>query len=104
MWKAMDRCLWRGEGTYGFAYRVRPDGTGLRKAHESPVISIVAVSPDGKWLLTYARSKAQEAGGAVLLPLDGGAPVQLYGTILRAHWSGDGKLLLLTVGNRKTHI
>jgi len=34
--------LFRGrEGTYGFAYRVRADGTGLRKASEHPVIGRV---------------------------------------------------------------
>ena len=88
------------EGAYGFAYRVRPDGTGLRKAHENPVISTIAVSPDGKWLVTYARSKVQSAGGTVVLPLDGGAPVQLSGTITRVKWSGDGKFLFLTISDR----
>ena len=35
---------------YGFAYRVRPDGTGLQKVHEHPVIENMGVTPDGRWL------------------------------------------------------
>ncbi len=87
------------EGTYGFAYRVRPDGTGLRKASEHPVISAEGVSADGKWLVAYARPNEEAAGGTLALPLDGGPPVQIYGTSLRAKWSPDGRLLFLMMHN-----
>ncbi|MBI3698713.1 MAG: PD40 domain-containing protein, partial [Acidobacteria bacterium] len=87
------------EGGYGFAYRVRADGTGLRKASEHPVIETEGVSPDGKWLVVYARPNEEAAGGTLALPLDGGSPVQIYGTSLRAKWSPDGRLLFLLMHN-----
>ena len=91
------------EGAYGFAYRVRADGTGLRKVSEHPVIETEGVSPDGKWLMAYARPNEESAGGTLALPLDGGPPVQIYGTSLRAKWSPDGRLLFLMMHNA-THV
>jgi hypothetical protein len=35
-------------------YRVRTDGTGLRKAFDEPVNLALNVSPDGKWLQAWA--------------------------------------------------
>ena len=32
-------------------YRVRPDGTGLQKEFEQPILIMGAVSPDKKWLV-----------------------------------------------------
>ena len=40
--------------TSGYAYRVRPDGTGLRKAIEQPVALLVDVSPDGRLLVAWS--------------------------------------------------
>jgi serine/threonine protein kinase len=87
------------QAAYGFAYRVRADGTGLQKASEHPVIETEGISPDGKWLVVYARPDAQAAGGSLALPLDGGSPVQIYGTSLRVRWSPDGRLLFLMLHN-----
>jgi hypothetical protein len=85
---------------YGFAYRVRPDGTGLQKVHEHPVIDNLGVSPDGRWLAAYARPSKERAGGTILLPIGGGTPVPVYGSGLRIRWSRDGRLLFLTVSRR----
>jgi eukaryotic-like serine/threonine-protein kinase len=82
------------EGSYGFAYRVREDGSGLRKAVDYPVISTMSISPDGKWLMVYARSSGEQHGGAVALPLAGGIPVDVFGPGA-AEWSADGKFLFL---------
>jgi Tol biopolymer transport system component len=97
--------VFRGrEGAYGYAYRIRPDGSGLRKASEHPVIGMRGISADGKWLAVYARAREQEAGGTVALPLDGGVPVKIYGTGVRAQWSRDGKRLFLTTEHDRTYI
>jgi len=92
------------EGTYGFAYRLHTDGTGLRKANGHPVIGSRGISPDGKWMIAYARFKVQEAGGTVALPLDGGAPVPFYGTGLYPKWSPDGKFLFLAMEDGNTYV
>jgi hypothetical protein len=86
------------EGDYGFAYRVRADGTGLRKANEHPVIGTGAVSPDGEWLAVYARPGKEEAGATLALPVGGGPPVEIYGTGIGVKWSREGRLLFLMVG------
>jgi len=88
------------DGDYGFAYRVRPDGTGLQKVHEHPVIENVGVTPDGRWLAAYARPIKERAGGTILLPVGGGTPVPVYGSGLRIRWSRDGRLLFLAVSER----
>jgi len=82
------------EGTYGFAYRIRPDGTGLRKAIEHPVIATEAVSRDGQWLVAYARDSQDQHGGTLAFPLGGGPGVRISGPGATS-WSPDGKFLFL---------
>jgi len=86
------------EGSYGFAYRVRPDGSGLRKALDYPVISTLAVSPDNKWLVIYGRSNEEQHGGLVALPLEGGPPVRVFQDSRHVGWSPDGRSLFLSGG------
>jgi Tol biopolymer transport system component len=100
-----DEILFRArEGSYGFAYRVRTDGTRLRKASEHPVIGTRGLSPDGKWLIVYARHHEQEAGGMLGLPLDGGTPVPIYGMGDHVKWSPNGRLLFLRVESGSTYV
>jgi Tol biopolymer transport system component len=92
------------EGDYGAAYRVREDGTGLRKVSDHPVIETTGISPDGQWLVVYARPGRDEAGATLALPLAGGLPVQVFGTGIGMKWSADGRLLFLTVSTSDTYI
>jgi serine/threonine protein kinase/Tol biopolymer transport system component len=85
---------------YGFAYRVRADGTGLQKVHEHPVIENKGLTPDGRWLAVYARPTKERAGGTILLPVGGGTPVPVYGRSMRIRWSPDGALLFMTVSEQ----
>ncbi len=84
------------EGDYGFAYRVRQDGTGSRRAANHPVIEIMGVSPRGDWAMVYARPTEDKAGGTLALPLAGGPPVPIMGLPVNAVWSRDGRRLLLS--------
>jgi hypothetical protein len=90
------------EGDYGFAYRVRADGTGQQKVHEHPVIQTIAVTPDGRWLAVYARPTKAQAGGTILLPVGGGTPVMVYGTGVRLKWSPAGGFLFISVSGQTT--
>jgi hypothetical protein len=87
------------EGDYGFPYRVREDGTELRKVSDYPVSGIMGVSRDGQWLAVYARPSEmdREAGATLALPLQGGSPVLIYGQLIFVKWSWDGKFLFLSV-------
>ena len=91
------------EGDYGFAFRVREGGTGLRKASDHPVIETESISPDGQWLVVYARPGEAEAGATLALPLRGGRPVPIYGKGIGVQWSPDGRHLLLQLKG-KTYV
>jgi len=80
----------------GAVYRVRPNGTGMRKAFEQDIFLMHGVSPDGRWILAWAKLP----GGPVAtqaIPLDGGPPVAISGRG-RLHWSADGRILSLLGG------
>jgi eukaryotic-like serine/threonine-protein kinase len=76
-----------------FLYRVREDGQELRKAVPDAGDPL-GVSLDGRWLARWA-----DAGGAALYPLDGGAPIAIYGRDARMRWSADGRSLFLSVSS-----
>ena len=90
------------EGSYGYAYRVRPDGSGLTKAFDYPVIATNGISLDGKWLVVYARyaRPGQEPEGATMaFPLAGGPGIRVFGpgSLTPLKWSRDGRWLFLSI-------
>ena len=91
------------EGDYGFAYRVREDGTGLQKAIEYPVIETMTVSRDGQWLVVHARPSEERTGAVLAFPLGGGPPVRIYGPGMGVKWSQDGRLLFLRVSSSSSY-
>jgi len=63
------------DGADDFIERVQEDGTGLARVLDKPVIYLLAVSPDGKWLVVWLEQKDSESPSAVLLyPAEGGKP------------------------------
>ena len=88
------------EGTSMFAYAVREDGTGLRKAVEQPVAGLDGVSPDGQWLVV--RLPAADGTSETAFPLRGGPPVRIGAPSLnQSHvgWTRDGRLMFLWVAS-----
>jgi hypothetical protein len=80
----------------GFVYRIRPDGTGLQKALEQPILIFLAVSPDGKWLIASARPADNGLAAVYAFPLGGGPSVLIRGRI-RWQWSPSGSFLSLAL-------
>jgi serine/threonine protein kinase len=76
-----------------YLYRVREDGSGLRKAIPEPA-EIYGMSLDGRLLIAWRPS-----GGTFAYPMDGGAPVQVFRRDLRLRWSADGRALFASVGS-----
>ena len=82
-------------GTTGFVYRVRPDGTGLQQALDQPILAMVSLSPDGRWLVVWALLGGNGAPAFQAFPLNGGPPV-ILGTALAFQWSSDGAYVSIT--------
>jgi Tol biopolymer transport system component len=80
----------RGEGHSMFVYRVRPDGTGLRKALERPVFLLRNVSLDGRWLVGWGPLPGDGPPAFQAFPMDNGAPVNI-GAFRFFEWSLDGR-------------
>ncbi len=83
--------------TAGFTYRVRADGTQMRKAIEQQTHLLLGVSPDGRWIIAW--SPAPGGGIAVqAFPLGSGAPVLIAGTLNGWHFSPDGRFISVCGG------
>jgi Tol biopolymer transport system component len=74
----------------GSVYCVRPDGTGLRKALEQPVLILDDFSPDGRWIEAWAPLSSSGKPAMQLFRLDGGPPVMIGGGGTRFTWAPDG--------------
>jgi len=85
-WRSEGVFFYANEGGAGFVYRVRPDGTELQRAIDSPTSQIQGVSPDGRWVVAWA-------GATIAYPVAGGAPVKLFGADIRVTWSPDARYL-----------
>lgn len=83
-------------GSDGFVYGIQPDGTGMHKAIEHPLLMLLAISPDGKWLIAWARLTANRPATVYAFPLEGGAPILIRGRI-RWQWSPGGRYLSLAL-------
>jgi Tol biopolymer transport system component len=75
----------RKEGSSGFVYRVRPDGTGMQKVFDKPIFVFRGMSRDGRWIKAFTVPAGNEAPSWQALPLDGGpsVPISAY----TWHWS-----------------
>jgi hypothetical protein len=86
------------EGPYGFVYRIRSNGTGLRKAIAQPALGLSGITPDGKWIEAWSPLPGKQYGSAVqLFPLAGGKPI-IIGSNTHLQWSGSGDSLWITGG------
>jgi serine/threonine protein kinase len=74
----------------GYVYRVHPDGSGLTKALEQSVLLMGDVSPDGKWLDTWATLPNEGPPATQVFSLDGSHAPITVGPDLALTWSRDG--------------
>src|SRR5215469_3241087 len=76
-------------GSPGFVYRVRLDGTGMRKALEQPILLLYGVSPDGDWIAGWAPLPGNGPPYNQAFPLDGHSPIAI-GPWVPFGWSKPG--------------
>ena len=86
----------RVEGPSSFVYRIRADGTGLRKLWEAPVFYAGQVAPDGRSIRTWGPHPGY-TGVSQVVPLEGGPPV-IIGSNAKLQWSSSGDSLWISAG------
>ncbi len=75
-----------------FVYRMKPDGSDRHKLLPQPVLDLLSVSPDGRWLLFAAASKVDEPPVVTqAFPLDDGPTVTLCSGYCGGMWDSGGK-------------
>jgi Tol biopolymer transport system component len=73
-------------------YRVRPDGTDLRKAVDAPAYLIWSVSPDGRWIVGWGPLHDKGTAAMQAFSLDGERPIHIGDSLT---WTLDGRAVLL---------
>jgi eukaryotic-like serine/threonine-protein kinase len=76
-------------------YRVRTDGTQLRKAFEGPAYLIWGVSPDVRWIVGWGPLHDSGAMGMQAFSLEGQTPIQIGDSFTFLTWTLDGRSALL---------
>jgi eukaryotic-like serine/threonine-protein kinase len=87
----------RTEGTSSFVYRVRPDGTGMRKAVDQPMLWLNRLTPGSRSLVAWATFLDSKALAWQAFPLDGGPPV-LISAFIVVDWSPGGHFVSFSGG------
>jgi serine/threonine protein kinase/Tol biopolymer transport system component len=89
-----------GLGTTGVMYRIRPDGSSLRKAVDAPILIPVSVSPDGKWFQAWAPTQGGTGFPAIqLFPLEDKTQPVVVGLTTGLIWSANAKFASLSSGD-----
>jgi hypothetical protein len=87
------------EGQSASAYRVRTDGTGLRKAAHQPIAGLQSLSPDRQWLAASVKTPGLTSDlSTLLLPVAGGNPIRFSTMDARLKWHQSANVLVVNVG------
>jgi serine/threonine protein kinase/Tol biopolymer transport system component len=87
------------EGGKNYIYTRQQDGTGRKKLLEEVILDLMAVSPNGRWIMVFQKDNQDKDHPYRVLayPNGGGKPV-VVGATYFAWWSMDGKYLVLQYG------
>ena len=81
------------EGGSNFLYRMKADGTSRRKISAQRVFDILAVSPDGRWVVAASPIPGEEStAAATAFAVDGGEAVPLCLGFCHLTWNTTGTL------------
>jgi eukaryotic-like serine/threonine-protein kinase len=84
------------DGSSNFLYSIRPDGSGLHKAVNDPMLDAAGLSPGQQWVV-FSSPREMGLGYTVASPVAGGAPVRVPDAF--CYWSADGKSVFLVDAN-----
>jgi serine/threonine protein kinase/Tol biopolymer transport system component len=84
------------EGGSNFLYRIKADGTGRRKISSQRVFDIMALSPDGRWVVVSSpRPSEEQTAAAIAFAVDGGEAVPLCLGYCFLTWNTTGTILYI---------
>jgi Tol biopolymer transport system component len=88
------------EGSQNFLYRTSPDGTRRQKLIPDPILDLISVSPDGRWVVvTIKDSNDEHPAVMAAYSLAGGPAVRVCTFYCGASWDVNGKFLYLGSNN-----
>ncbi len=85
-----------------YAYRMKVDGGSREKISNDPILDLITVSPDGRWIVAASSpADRRDAFGTRAIPVAGGLPIQLCRTYCDLVWDASGKtvFMLFDVGS-----
>jgi serine/threonine protein kinase len=74
-----------------YVYRMKPDGSELRKLLPTSIIRLPAVSPDGQWLIAWVSVPTEESGSAFQAYHLADGTVERICDFCWPQWSPDGR-------------
>ena len=78
------------------------DGSRREKVVPEPVVVLIGVSPDERFVEALRPIKGEEVSTAVeAIPLEGGPAIRICSNFCAASWSRDGKVLYLSLPGMK---
>ncbi len=94
--------IFRGVGEkQNFAFRIKEDGSGRRRAFNWTILDIFAVSPDGSWIVgSPSELSPNRLPDTFALPVDGGTPRKICTTLCAPRWSPDGRFFCVTMAGK----
>jgi len=85
------------EGGSNFLYRMKADGTGRHKVFPDRILTFVAVSPDGRWVVAASANPDDEEHPASVkaFALDGSSTTTFCTIECHLKWDATGKFIYL---------
>lgn len=86
------------ENGANFVYRSKTDGSDRRKVIAQRILDLIAVSPNGRWILAAVPSSEDEVHTSQLaaFPVDGGASIPMCVGYCVMNWDVAGKSILVS--------
>ena len=88
------------EGSQNFLYRTSSDGTRRQKVIADPILDLISISPDGRWVVAAIKDSNDEHSAVMAAyPLGGGPAVRVCRSYCGASWDVTGKFFYLSSNN-----
>ncbi len=93
------------ENGTNFLYRIKTDGSGRQKIASDPVVDVVSMSPDGRWIVAVASEASLDAPAVTkAFATDGTSAVALCQGYRWVAWDLSGKFVYFDPDYRNTYV